>query len=105
LGAPRDEDFCRDRLAEYLRERRGHMGLLVEPEVHMAANKRADMVIFGPNDLKLPVEVKRDTHPELWVAAKNQLERLYARDPNARGYGVYLVFYFGPGRGCSVTPH
>ena len=28
---------------------------------------------------------------ELWIAAKNQLERLYARDPHARGYGVYLV--------------
>jgi hypothetical protein len=105
LGMPRDEDFCRDRLAEYLRERLSPMGLRIEPEGHMAADKRADMVVFGSNDLKLPVEVKRDTHPDLWAAAKNQLERLYARDPDARGYGVYLVFYYGAGRGCSITPH
>jgi hypothetical protein len=61
-------------------------------------------VVLGQNDLKLPVEVKRDTHPDLWGAAKDQLERLYSRDPNARGYGVYLVFYFGVGRGRGITP-
>lgn len=102
--APRDEDYCRDRLVEYLRARLVPLGMWVEPEGHMAADKRADMVVFGPNTLKLPVEVKRDTHPELWVAAKNQLERLYTRDPNALGYGVYLVFYFGVGRGRGITP-
>jgi hypothetical protein len=90
---------------EYLRERLSPMDLWVEPEGHMAADKRADMVVLGQNALKLPVEVKRDGHPELWVAAKNQLERLYTRDPQARGYGLYLVFYFGTGRGCSITPH
>jgi hypothetical protein len=104
LGVPRDEDFCRDRLVEYLRERLRPMGSWVEPEGHMAADKRADMVVLAPNDLKLPVEVKRDTHQDLWSAAKNQLERLYTRDPSARGYGVYLVFYFGPGRGRGITP-
>ncbi len=104
LGKPRDEDFCRDRLVEYLRPRLSPMGLWVEPEGHMAADKRADMVVLGPGGLKLPVEVKRDTHPELWIAAKNQLERLYTRDPNANGYGVYLAFYFGAGRGCGITP-
>ena len=39
------------------------------------------------------------------AAAKNQLERLYTRDPNAQGYGVYLVFYFGPGRERKITSH
>jgi len=81
------------------------MELWVEPEGHMAADKRADIVVFGPNSLKLPVEVKRDTHKELWTAAKNQLERLYTRDPNASGYGVYLIFYFGNGRTGKITPH
>ncbi len=90
---------------EYLRQRLRPLGVWLEPEGHMAADKRADMVVLGPGGLKLPVEVKRDTHPELWVAAKGQLERLYTRDPNAQGYGVYLVFYFGTGRGRGITAH
>ena len=105
VQVPRDEEFCRDRLAEYLRERLKPLDIWVEPEGHMAADKRADIVVLGPHGLKLPVEVKRDTHRELWLAAKNQLERLYTRDPNSSGYGVYLVFYFGPSRGGSMTPH
>jgi hypothetical protein len=71
----------------------------------MAADKSADMVVYALNNLKLPVEAKRDHHPELWSAAKNQLERLYTRDPHAQGYGVYVVFYFGPERGRSITAH
>jgi hypothetical protein len=105
LGAPRDEDYCRDRLVDYLRARLKPFGIWVEPEGHMAADKRADMVLFAPNGLKLPVEVKRDTHQDLWTAPKTQLERLYTRDPSAQGYGVYLAFYFGPARGRRITPH
>jgi hypothetical protein len=105
LSPLRDEDYCRDRLVEYLRARLEPIDLWVEPEGHMAADKRADMVVLGPNAVKLPVEVKRDTHPELWIAARNQLERLYTRDPNAQGYGVYLVLYFGPGRRGRFTPN
>jgi hypothetical protein len=71
----------------------------------MAADKRADIVVLTPDGLKLPVEVKRDTHRDLWSAARNQLARLYARDPGSQGYGVYLVFYFGPDRGSGITPH
>ncbi|MGC2658293.1 MAG: hypothetical protein WA324_10095 [Bryobacteraceae bacterium] len=102
---PKDEEFCRDRLVEYLRERLSPLDVWVEPEGHMAADKRADIVVLGPNGVKLPVEVKRDTHKELWGAAENQLERLYTRDPGAQGYGVYLVFYFGPARGRRMTRH
>jgi hypothetical protein len=105
LGIPRDEDYCRDRLVDYLRVRLKPLGVWVEPEGHMAADKRADMVILAPNGLKLSVEVKRDTHQDLWTASKTQLERLYTRDPTTRGYGVYLVFYFGPRRGRGITPH
>src|SRR5262249_47271597 len=95
----------RDRLMEYLRLRLEPLSLWIEPEGHMAVDKRADMVVFGPNRLKLPVEVKRDSHADLWSAPKSQLERLYAKDPGARGYGVYLVFYFGTQRGARMTAH
>jgi hypothetical protein len=102
---PRDEPYCRDRLLEFLRDRLQPMSAWVEPEGDMAADKSADIVVYAPNNLKLPVEVKRDYHPELWNAAKDQLERLYARDPQALGYRVYVVFYFGPERGRSMTAH
>ena len=41
------------------------------------------------------VELKRDFHSEVWSAAENQLDRLYTRDPEAFGYGIYLVFWYG----------
>ncbi len=43
----------------------------------------------------LPIEIKRDYHKDLWTACANQLDRLYTRDPQACGYGIYLVFWFG----------
>ena len=105
LEEPRDEEYCRDRLLDYIRPHLQPIGLWAEPEGHMVADKRADIVIQAPNTLKLPVEVKRDSHRELWTAAENQLDRLYTRDPGAAGYGVYLVLYFGPERGGGIKPH
>jgi hypothetical protein len=105
VQAPRDEEYCRDRLVDYLRERLSKMNCRPEPEGHMAQDKRADIAVYGPGSLKLPVEVKRDTNPDLWTAPMNQLERQYARDPQAAGYGVYLVLYFGPDRGIKMTSH
>lgn len=64
----------------------------------MAADKRADIVILPPPGQKLPLELKRDTHADLWKACENQLERLYTRDPEAGGYGIYVVFWFGTRR-------
>jgi len=42
--------------------------------------------------------LKRDIHKDLWTACKNQLERMYTRDPDAQGYGIYVVFWFGDKR-------
>jgi len=64
----------------------------------MAEDKCTDIIISYGNKQKLPIEVKRDFHPDLWTACENQLERLYARDPNAGGYGIYLVIWFGDKR-------
>ena len=43
---------------------------------------------------KLPIEIKRDYHKDLWAACSNQLDRLYTRGPQTYGYGIYLVFWF-----------
>jgi hypothetical protein len=95
IDHPEVEDICRDRLIELMKYPLLPLGLRIEPEGHMVTDKRADIVVLPPPGQKLPIEVKRDTHPDLWDACKNQLERLYTRDPEAEGYGIYVVFWFG----------
>ena len=46
----------------------------------------------------VPVEIKKDRHPDLWSAIRTQLVSRYTRDPGAEGYGIYLVFWFGEGK-------
>jgi hypothetical protein len=92
------EDICRDRLIDLLKPCLIPLSIRIEPEGHMAEDKRADIVILPPPGQKLPLELKRDVHEDLWEACKNQLERMYTRDPEAEGYGVYVAFWFGPKR-------
>lgn len=70
----------------------------------MAADKRTDVVLYYRADLKLPVEAKRHTHEDLWIACQDQLKRLYTRDPQACGFGIYLVFWFGEKLGGRMPP-
>ena len=105
IDVPLVEDICRDRMIDLLKPRLLPLEIRIEPEGHMAADKRADIVVLPPPGQKLPLELKRDTHPDLWEACENQLERLYARDPEAEGYGIYVVFWFGnKRRGPIPTP-
>ena len=67
----------------------------------MAADKRADIVALLPG-MKLVVELKRDYHPAVWVAIQEQLERFYTRDPEAQGYGIYVVLWFGSKRTSAI---
>ena len=67
----------------------------------MANDKRADIVAILAG-MKLVFELKRDYHPDVWVAIQAQLERLYTRDPDASGFGIYLVFWFGDLRGSPL---
>jgi len=103
VDRPEIEDICRDRLIDLLRVRLLPLGLRIEPEGHMAADKRADIVILPPPGQKLPLEIKRDTHKDIWEACKTQLERLYTHDPEASGYGIYVVFWFGDRRGGRIV--
>lgn len=88
-----DENTARDRLLELLRPKLKHIDITAEPEVRYADDKRADIAIYS-RGMKLPIEIKRDDHPNIWEAAENQLKKQYSRDPEAEGNGIYLVFWF-----------
>ena len=94
LGTPNHEDDCRDALLSDLRERLPP-GIDAQPEGQYARDKRADMRV-SCQDFQIPVEVKKNGHRELWSAMQNQLIGQYTTDPATQGYGIYLVFWFGP---------
>ena len=52
---------------------------------------------------RVPIEIKRSCHRELWSAVRNQLIANYTSDPQADGHGIYLVFWFGDTEGCRPT--
>lgn len=97
-----NEDTARDRLLEMLRPKLSHLDIAAEPEVRYAEEKRADIAIYCKG-MKLPIEIKRDDHQELWLAAQNQLQQQYCRDPAAEGNGIFLAFWFD-GRGMKTPP-
>ena len=43
----------------------------------------------------MPIEIKKNSHRELWRAIQNQLIAQYTIDPATGGHGIYLVFWFG----------
>lgn len=104
---PKPEESCRDRLIDLLKPKFVPLEINVEPEGHMVIDKRADIVLLNSAKQKLPIEVKRDYHTDLWTACENQLDRLYTLDPQAQDYGIYLVFWFGDKRSRSMPkpPH
>lgn len=56
--------------------------------------KRADIgtTFIG---MRLPIEVKGQWHSQMWTAADQQLDRLYATDHAADHRGIYLVLWVG----------
>lgn len=97
IDKPKPEESCRNELVDLLRSRLNPLGLHVEPEGHMARDKRADIAVFG-HGVKIVIELKRDYHTEIWSAAELQLDRFYTRDPQSQGYGIYGIFWFGATR-------
>jgi hypothetical protein len=98
---PKIEESARNVLLGLLKTRLAPLGIIVEPEGHMVADKRADITATLPGR-KLILELKRDIHAELWSAPAIQLDRFYTRDPEASGYGVYGVFWYGKHRQGTV---
>lgn len=101
ITVPKAEESCRDVLVELLRARLSHQEVAVEPEGHMASDKRADIVAMLPK-MKVVIELKRDYHAEVWTAIQYQLDRFYTRDPEAQGFGIYGVFWYGVKRSHSI---
>jgi hypothetical protein len=97
IATPKPEESCRDVLVDMLRQRLRPLGVSVEPEGHMVANKRADVSVALPGQ-KILVELKRDYNADVWSAAESQLDRFYTRDPEASGFGIYGVVWFGTKR-------
>ena len=100
---PQVEDVCRDVLVEQLKTVLEPLDIRVEPECFYVADKRADISILHSPGRKLPIEIKRDTHDDVWKSCEDQLIRLYSRDPEAEGYGIYVVLWFGKKRLGSIT--
>lgn len=95
---PLTENDCRDLVLEKLRERLGVQNIGISSEHRAAQDKRADMCaeyLHGGRRISVPVEVKKADHKDLWTAWRDQLQRLYAIDPDAQGCGLYLVLWFG----------
>lgn len=97
IDTPKVEEIARNSLLGLLRPLLLPHGLRAEPEGHMSADKRVDIVVYGSN-IKALIEIKRDFHGEVWTAASEQLHRLYSVDPEADGFGIYLVFWYGQKR-------
>jgi len=101
----KSENDCRDALLSDLQQRLGSLGIDAQREGSYADDKRADIrVSFGGADgFSVPVEIKKDSHKDLWRAIREQLIAKYTRDPDTDGFGIYLVFWFG-GKGMPL-PH
>ena len=101
---PKHEDLCRDMLLSDLRLKLEPLGIDAQPEVRYADDNRTDIrVAYSDFNFKVPVEIKRSSHRDLWRAIREQLIAKYTRDPDAAGYGIYLVFWFGK-QDCQGSP-
>ena len=103
---PRPEPTCRDALLSALRSRLPTgvgVNFDAQPEAQYAEGKRSDIRV-ACNGHAVPVEIKKNTHPQLWSAVYDQLIAKYARARESGGFGVYLVLWFGASRTKTVPP-
>ena len=99
-ATPRHEDACRDALLSDLKTCLALLGVDAQPEGQYADDKRSDIRVSvgGGNDFAVPIEIKKNNHPDLWRAIHDQLIARYTLDPLTDGFGIYLVFWFGADR-------
>lgn len=92
-SAPKAEESCRDALLGALRGRLGS-ACRIAPEARHAGGERSDLLVRC-DGFAVPIEIKREGHPELWTAVSEQLIPRYTAMPEAAGRGIYLVLWFG----------
>jgi hypothetical protein len=87
------ENSARDVLMGLLAYRLAPYGVDIQPEGSMRDSKRVDILLSHGN-LKLVIELKRDSHTDVRTAIQDQLDR-YTRLPQASGRGIFGVFWYG----------
>ena len=92
---PRPENPCRDALVDELRSRLSPE-VTVAPESRHASETQSDIGAWC-SGFKVPIEIKKNSHPDLWTAIRTQLIDMYTTDPTTSGHGIYLVLWFGTG--------
>ncbi|MCE1236110.1 MAG: hypothetical protein LWW93_07095 [Hyphomicrobiales bacterium] len=100
-GRHKDEEPCRDELIKMLRAIDGTLEYI--PELHVADDKRVDIVARVDRQPILPIEIKGTWHDKLWTAADDQLNHQYVEDWRAER-GIYLVLWFGGGTPITKPP-
>ena len=92
---PKHENSCRNALLSHLRATLPN-GVDAQREGQYARDRRSDIRV-SCRDFNVPVEIKKDSHRDVWSALQSQLIEQYTRDAETSGYGIYLVFWFGKG--------
>lgn len=101
---PQHENDCRDMLLSDLVRMLRPYNVDARPASRYADDARADIrVAFGPG-LAIPVEIKKNSHRDIWRAVDEQLVAQYMPAPESGGFGIYLVFWFGPDYMTVVPP-
>lgn len=92
---PHCENYCRDLLLSDLKMMLIKYQIDAQPEGRYADHNRADIRVSYGSDFAVPIEIKKNEHRDIWGGISNQLVPKYTRDPEADGYGIYLVLWFG----------
>ena len=92
---PLHENPCRDVLLSHLNPELKRYGVEGHKEGSYAEDTRADIKVSFAGHYNIPIEIKKESHADLWTAIHEQLITKYVRDPGTAGHGIYLVFWFG----------
>ncbi len=102
--AHQHEDDCRNVLLSDLQQMLQPYSVDAQPEGRYANDNRADIRVAFGSRLAIPIEIKKYTHRDIWRGVEKQLVAKYTRAPESGGYGIYLVFWFGPDNRKMVPP-
>lgn len=99
---PKPEESCRDAVLAMLQSALP-AGVDAVPEGLYASSTRADIrVSYGGHNI--PIELKKDTHRDLWTAPSNQLVAKYTTDPATSGHGIYVPLWFSREDSTTTSP-